>query len=781
MHKLYISILLIALSIVGCAKHPDAEVIAENFSSKASDAERAAYQTIDGAAEGIFYIKFKAGCVPMSISSDQESAGNDGRSANGGLSDGEGGIVRTGVPRLDRVAQNVGIKSMTRIFPYSAKHEAKHKKYGLDRWYMAVISKDMPRGGDAITAALQGYESLGDIVERVETAKSVTMHGQDNVIVPLTDDVLRDIKAAPNYDSKAGSNTGPNAGLPFNDRLLPRQWAINPIDDEVLRSYASINVLDAWQLTAGDPRVIVSVVDGGVKFDHEDLRDNMWINNAEKNGALGVDDDSNGYIDDISGYNFADGKAKIVPLSHSTHVAGIISATNNNELGMCGIGGGTGHGDGVRIMTCQIAANHGVQVGAVAAAAIVYGADNGAVISQNSWGYSSAGMREKIVEDAIDYFIAEAGNAADFPNSPMKGGIVFFAAGNNGVTSLFYPEAYEPVIAVSATDHQARRAEYSNYGSWVDISAPGGGEKSATPDAPKESILSTIVLDKGKDGYGFMFGTSMACPMVSGVAALLVSANYGITNTELHKKILSSVTSLQASEPTHWKSMGSGLLNASVSMKAINDGIGPASVTDLNIFDSVAPASQGAIGHYMRWSVPLKNGAGRVAAYTLYYKVGNNNGESADAVVNGGQRVELRDFKWAPQGVSVTHALPQECIDAITVSECSFVLVSSDNWGNQSGMSNVANYKIIEPTTVQLQSSMVKSNVVLDWGAKVRKDVKHVYIYDVTGRVVLHHILKADINVSSTSIDVRQLVSGNYILKFENSASGAITYKFRKL
>ena len=146
----------------------------------------------------------------------------------------------------------------------------------------------------------------------------------------------------------------------FNDPQLFWQWHyINNADQAVgteTVAGADINVAEAWKLTGGDPRVIVAIVDGGVKYNHPDLAANMLINEAELSGQPGVDDDGNGYVDDIYGYNFAVDTGEISYDStddggHGTHVAGTVAAVNNNGIGVCGVAGGTGNNDGVRLHT----------------------------------------------------------------------------------------------------------------------------------------------------------------------------------------------------------------------------------------------------------------------------------------------------------------------------------------------------------------------------------------------------------------------------------------------
>lgn len=333
--------------------------------------------------------------------------------------------------------------------------------------------------------------------------------------------------------------------LPFDDPELEWQWHYyndGSLDDYLCVAGADINLLNAWKYTAGDNRVIVAVCDGGVMADHKDLADNMWVNEAEKNGTRGVDDDGNGYVDDIYGYNFCANSGKITADSHGTHVAGTISAVNNNGYAVCGIAGGTGNGDGVKIMSIQIFEGEEGCYSSTIAKGVKYAADNGAVIINNSWGYEPEtyisddeyGYWDLALKDAFAYFKENARL-----EGVMEGGLVIFAAGNESFSTSSYPAAYHDYISVSAMSSDFTASYYTNYGPGVNVCAPGG-------DAYYGTFLTiSSVSTTEKDGYEYMQGTSMACPHVSGCAALAVSyalkQGYKLTADELHRLILTSV------------------------------------------------------------------------------------------------------------------------------------------------------------------------------------------------------------------------------------------------
>ena len=332
--------------------------------------------------------------------------------------------------------------------------------------------------------------------------------------------------------------------LPFNDPELEWQWHYynDGSLSELCSPGADINLLNAWKYTAGDNRVIVAVCDGGIDTDNKDLADNMWVNEAELNGQSGKDDDGNGYIDDVYGYNFVKNKGLVTADDHGTHVAGTISAVNNNGFAVCGIAGGTGNGDGVRLMSIQIFEGNDGCYSSDIARGVKYAADNGAVIINNSWGYDPGiyyGDNEyeswdSVLKNAFTYFK----NNARLEGA-MEGGLVVFAAGNETYSEASYPGAYRDYISVSAMSSDYKATYYTNYGPGVNVCAPGGDANYAG-----WLTISSVSITE-KDGYEYMQGTSMACPHVSGCAALAVSyalkQGYTLTADELHRLILTSV------------------------------------------------------------------------------------------------------------------------------------------------------------------------------------------------------------------------------------------------
>ena len=283
----------------------------------------------------------------------------------------------------------------------------------------------------------------------------------------------------------------------------------------------------AWDYTTGQSDVVIAVLDTGVKTDHLDLGSGIWVNPGEK-ADNSIDDDGNGFIDDVNGWNFPDGNNQIYDdYGHGTHVAGIATARINNGIGIAGMAGGA------TIMPVDVF-NYGIGTYEDLIRAIIYATDNGADVINMSLGASSYSLGE---EAAVDY----AWN---------RGVVVVAAAGNTGRNTYHYPAAHRNAIAVAATDANDNRAGFSTYGDFVDVAAPGSG------------IYSTLT----SGGYGYMSGTSMAAPHVAGLAALLFSLNPRLTNAQVRALIETNVDDLGI---VGWDAyFGSGRINARKSLAA---------------------------------------------------------------------------------------------------------------------------------------------------------------------------------------------------------------------
>ena len=462
--------------------------------------------------------------------------------------------VQTGVTPLDRVNQKVKAVSMTRVFPYAGKNEAKHKAFGLDLWYDVHY--------EASGMKLAQARNLFRSAEGVSYAQRIPLYK------PIGGERFLEISPAAVAKAAKAAST-----MPFNDPLLNDQWHYNN-DGHIAGTKvgADANVFKAWETgVTGSKDVVVAIIDGGFQVDHPDLKDNVWINTAELNGKPGVDDDGDGYVDDIYGYNFVINSSDINAHSHGTHVAGTVGATNNNGIGVCGVAGGSDGKGGVKMMVCQVFDSR-ASSSAVAdfGAAIVYAADRGASIAQCSWGASVAGDEAKSVTEAVDYFTKNGGG------DKMNGGLCIFAAGNNGEEGDYYPGCLDKVVAVGSMAPDGSVAYYSNRGKWVDVTAPGGLED----NGQQYGVLSTLP----NSTYGYNEGTSMACPHVSGIAALILSkyGNKQFSNETLRTLLTTSVNDLYTQNPEYEGLMGSGYIDAYKALQG-KEGSVPEAVADFTV------------------------------------------------------------------------------------------------------------------------------------------------------------------------------------------------------
>ena len=397
------------------------------------------------------------------------------------------GILKTKSDALNSVTAELGVESMERLFPFAGEFEPRTRKEGLHRWYRVRLSGDTP-----VTKAMNSFQGIPG-VEFVEEPLPIR---------PGTND--------PYWASDL--------------------WGLNNVQYPAY----DVNCDSVWTFfTTGDPKVIVAVLDGGIQLDHPDL---AW--NCLESGHQ----------------SYVTGETDIAAHGHGTHVAGTIAAVSNNRLGVAGIAGGDyalGR-KGVSLLSMQCFYDYTGSDGKTRTrsgsfeTAMKEAADKGAVISQNSWGYNADtdddgkisseelqriqsvfnNIQNYAIAAAIDYFVKYAGCDNDgnqLPDSPMKGGLVVFAAGNDNIP-YGPPANYEPVVAVGAMNVSGTKASYSNYGDWVDICAPGSYINSTYPTST----------------YARLSGTSMACPHVSGVAALITSyfGGQGFTADDLKKRLL---------------------------------------------------------------------------------------------------------------------------------------------------------------------------------------------------------------------------------------------------
>ena len=482
----------------------------------------------------------------------------------------EGGFEEISGELLD----GVQAISFSPAIPATPKNAEVARKYGLHQWFN--IKFDAQIKPEAVAA-------------KVAKSSMVRSVQYNRLIQPIRDGEVQPFVPQPLTRADG------NSGFPFNDPFAEHQW--NLYNDGSIKGSvagADVGVKDAWRLTGGDPSVVVAVFDCAVAYRHEDLADAVWKNQAEMDGESGVDDDGNGFIDDKYGFNFVncfainsdyvngklDGNAQTAvkgqPLNsnkgtgHGTHVAGIIGATNGNGKGVSSIAGGTGNGDGVRLMTCQIYEGSSYCVDAQAAAAFIYAADNGACIAQCSYGHHNIITSDfdyingnddvdgsPLENAALRYFL----DPANSNHESLEGNIAVFASGNHSNPYSAYPGALPYVLSVTAFGNNYLPGGYTNYGPGCKIAAPGGEYGNIKGDY-SGMILSTgvsgaaspspgVVTDKGENrNYVYMQGTSMACPHVSGVVALGISyakkLGKKFTREDMTSLLLSSVNDLDS-------------------------------------------------------------------------------------------------------------------------------------------------------------------------------------------------------------------------------------------
>lgn len=525
MKKKFFYIAMVALALTGCS---------DSLSTIGSSDGNSEITIPADAAAGELLIKFSP---EMSDILDQAQLGKTRA----------GKATRSGIPSTDEVLDILGSYSFERVFPVDANTEARTREAGLHLWYTVKFNK-----GTDLKAAAERLKQLGEISKVQTNGRIKRAYNTDSKRIYLSD------KALQQKATRSAADDFPN------DPGFASQWHYRNLgegnyDFENLnnnhvgaKAGCDVNALEAWKICKGDPSIIVAILDEGVMYTHPDLAANMWCNPGESVQGAKTDGDGNGYEGDLHGYNFVTESGDITwtdanDSGHGTHVAGTIAAVNNNDEGVCGVAGGDGTpNSGVKIMSCQVFSGQNSVTLAGEARAIKYAADNGAVILQCSWGYNSSESSiingytpgpatEKewaetypLEKEALDYFINNAGS----PNGVIDGGIPVFAAGNEYAGNPAFPGAYSKCVCVSSVAADYTPACYTDFGSLVTLSAPGGdleyyskiGEQedeywAETTTEQKGAVLSTMIKN-GQPAYGYMEGTSMACPHVSGVAAL---------------------------------------------------------------------------------------------------------------------------------------------------------------------------------------------------------------------------------------------------------------------
>lgn len=703
--------LLLAALVAGCTEKP--------FFAPAGEPEAGTAETVQVNAQ-----EYTAGYVRILVSD--------------GLADAMEAVVRSSAATArhsaaakalaaDEVVGSLKIRSLKRTFPYAGRFEARTRKEKLHLWYDVEFDEQIP-----LTRAGQ---ALGDIngIRKVEYRPVAQWHSGERTVGngerPVETHGRASLQAVPQA-----------VAMPFNDPRLPDQWHYYN-DGSGGANYvagADINVFDIWNSgITGSRDVIVAVIDGGIDYTHEDLAANMWKNAAEETGASGVDDDRNGYQDDIYGYNFVSDIGRIVPHDHGSHVAGTIAAVNNNGKGVAGIAGGKGAGGGgVRLMSCQIFVNdddpYSQYAGRKGATAIKYAADNGAVICQNSWGYPTLTTIPASDRAAIDYFVTYAGlDENGQQEGPMRGGLVIFAAGNEDRANAA-PANYEKVVAVTSIGPNFKKAYYSNYGDWADIAAPGGDQQAF---GSRGSVLSTVV-----GGYGYMQGTSMACPHASGVAALLLShfKKTGYNADMLRGRLEKNTTNIDSYNSNYRGKLG-GLLNVK---KAVDGG----STSPPNSVGTVESSVSSNVVT-LRWAVPADPDDGKATGFNVYYRKTPVTGINVN---NPPADVMIQSFSAGTRGVGEVMQVEIKRLDF--ESPYYFAVNAFDFSGNFSGLSAQ-----VAATTTANNAPVI---TVLD-SAEVLMKAHETVVLRFGGSDPDGHELTWRINPSPAEVSSVELENGN--------------------
>ncbi|MCK4352576.1 S8 family serine peptidase [candidate division WOR-3 bacterium] len=417
-------------------------------------------------AKGILIVKFKSN-VKVEIRKDLN------------------GNIVTAISTIDELNKKYGVKEADRLFRDDVSREFIPRK--------VIIKGQAVKVPSLSNIYKLKLDENADIFSAVREYKS-----NPNVIY-----------AEPDYIAYA-------CGTP-DDPYFGEQWGLTQIQAEA-----------AWDTETGDTSVIIGILDTGVDTAHPDIKDNLWINEAEYNGTANVDDDGNGKIDDIYGWNFVNNNNDPNDgTGHGSHCAGTIGAVTDNNIGVAGVSWKS------KLMAVKVLNNSGSGLYSHIAEGIIYAAQNGAkVINMSLGGYVYSSLWEDALVNA-------------YVTSVPVG-----AAGNDNKEELFYPACFPMVLGVAATDSLDVKWDFSNYGDWVDLSAPGLG------------IFNTHINSL----YGWFTGTSQAAPFVSGVAALVASYKPDFSSGAIMNMIVNNTDPIDSLNPGYEGLLGSGRLNAELAL-----------------------------------------------------------------------------------------------------------------------------------------------------------------------------------------------------------------------
>jgi subtilisin family serine protease len=447
-----------------------------------------------------------------------------------------------------------------------------------------------------------------------------------------------------------------------NDTHFTKLWGLNNTGQTGGTSDADIDAPEAWSIFTGSSSIVVAVIDSGVDYDHDDLASNIWHNPGETGNGKetdGIDNDGNGYIDDWRGWDFVgsgdndpmDENDQYLPYYHGTHVAGTIGAVGNNNEGVTGVNWN------VKIMALRVSDNGDFPV-SNAIDAIDYATNNGAHLSSNSYGWYDDDPEFEDYLGALYNAISRAKNA---------GKLFVTSAGNDSVNLDYkdefgnpgtrqYPACYDldNIITVAATDHNDSMASYSNYGLWsVDVGAPGGGGESY-PDYDYKDIYSTMRYD----AYQYMAGTSMACPHVAGLAALVWGYKPSLSWSTVKFVVLDSVDELGS---LFQKVNSEGRINAYKALKELTPPTAPSNLSgNPTAWDVMELSWQDESDNELGFKVERRTSS---SGYSEIGSVGENATAFMDCTVSGGITYYYRVKAHNLGGYNYSDEVPAEVPD----------------------------------------------------------------------------------------------------------------------
>ncbi len=452
------------------------------------------------------------------------------------------------------------------------------------------------------------------------------------------------------------------ADLIPDDPRFPEMWGLNNTGQTGGTPDADIDAPEAWTVSQGSSNVLVGVIDTGVDYNHPDLAANIWTNPGEIPGN-GIDDDGNGFVDDVHGYDFYNNDGDpFDDNGHGTHTSGTIGAVGNNGIGVTGV---NWH---VKIMALKFLSSGGSGSTDGAVRAVEYSTMMGVHLTSNSWG---GGGFSQTLYDAI----ADAG-AHDIP--------FVVAAGNSSAnvdTSPTYPCSYDlaSIICVAATDHNDALASFSNFGAvGVDLGAPG------------VDILSTLP----GNSYGVYSGTSMATPHVAGVAALIKSLSPTIPVAQLKSVLMNSGDSKPA---LNGKTVSGKRLNAFFAI-AEPDTVPPAMIADL------AASGPGSNTMVLTWTATGDDGTTGTAAY---YEVRFSTSPIDESTWASATRAGNEPN---PQPSGAAEMMQVGGLTASTTY--TFAIKAFDEWGNPSPISNLATGTTLPPPIAQVEPTSISDDLL---------------------------------------------------------------------